>query len=218
MPPPDRTGAPPHAPALTRPAEGAETDAAVMRRSVADPTAFAVLYDRHAAALYRFVARRIGRELAEDVVAETFLTAFRRRDRYRHDYDNAAPWLFGIAVNEIRHHRRVENRMFRALAAAPVDPLGFPEAERADERLAAAGAGRTLAAALQRLPRDQREVVLLAAWGELSSEEIARALQIRPATVRTRLYRARRRLRAALPATVRDLVDPTTQEDDHERA
>ena len=200
---------------MTAAAGPALTDAELIRRSLADPERFAAVYDRHAAAVHRFAARRLGPSLAEDVVAETFVTAFRLRGRYRSEYPAARPWLFGIAVNEMRRHRRAETRMWRAVARAAQDPLAGSDIERAEERIVASGAGSALADALGRLPRDQRDVLLLAAWAELSYAEIASALDISVGTVRSRMHRARRRLRDALPPEALALISPDHDPDDH---
>src|SRR5579862_9535181 len=71
-------------------------DAALIRRSGQEPEAFAALYDRHAAPIYRFAARRLGPDAAEDILAETFLAAFRRRETYDLTRADARPWLYGI--------------------------------------------------------------------------------------------------------------------------
>jgi RNA polymerase sigma factor (sigma-70 family) len=182
-----------------RPLPPTVRDVDVIRRSLEDdPERFAELYDRHAVALYRFASRRLGAQVAEDVVAETFTVAFRRRERYDPSYPDARPWLFGIAVTLIGRHRRAEVRMFRALARSSTLPVSVIETDAVDERLAAAGAGRALAEAIGELPAEQRDVLLLAAWADLSYEEIAVALRVPIGTVRSRLSRARRRVRAGL--------------------
>ena len=190
-------------------------DAAVIERSLGAGEAFAELYDRHAAAIFRFVARRLGDQAAEDVIADTFLAAFRRRDRYDLSRRDARPWLYGIAVNVIGKHRRAEVRLLRALARTGVDPSADVDLERADDRIAAGSLRRQLAFALAALPAEHRDVLLLVAWAELSYEEVALALQIPPGTVRSRLSRARRRVRGELAK-----VDPSAlyEELSHERA
>jgi RNA polymerase sigma-70 factor (ECF subfamily) len=173
-------------------------DAAVIERSLAEPEAFAELYDRHAAAIARFAARRLGDHAGEDISAETFLTAFRRRERYDLARPDARPWLYGIAVRLIGRHRRDELRLFRALArseAALTSDGGF---ESVDERLTALAQRRALAQALTELPGGSRDVLLLVAWAELSYEETAEALAIPVGTVRSRLSRARGQLRLTL--------------------
>jgi DNA-directed RNA polymerase specialized sigma24 family protein len=98
-------------------------DAELIERSWHDPEAFAGLYDRHAARLHRYVARRLGDGHADDIVADTFLDAFRRRHRYDLTVSDARPWLYGIAANLIGKHGRAEVRMLRAYARTGADPV-----------------------------------------------------------------------------------------------
>lgn len=174
------------------------TDAAVIRQSWHEPEAFAVLYDRHAAVIHRYVARRLGDGAADDVVAECFLAAFSRRTAYRLDRADARPWLYGIAANIVGKHRRAEERLLRALARTGADPVTEGHADRVDSRVSAATARRALAAALARLTPGDREVLLLVAWADLSYDEVAQALTIPVGTVRSRLNRARKKTREAL--------------------
>jgi RNA polymerase sigma-70 factor (ECF subfamily) len=174
-------------------------DAAVICASLTEPERFGEIYDRHAVAVHRYIARRVGPSLADDLVAETFLAAFRGRRRYRPDAAVALPWLYGIATNLLRRHRRTELAQYRALQRTGVDPVssdGYEEPVTA--RVVASEWTRALVGALARLTVRERDVVLLAVWGELSYEEVAAALQIPVGTVRSRLNRARRRLRALL--------------------
>jgi RNA polymerase sigma factor (sigma-70 family) len=186
-------------------------DVDVIRGSLDDPERFAELYDRHAPALHRFAARRLGTHVAEDVVAETFTVAFRRRASYDPSYPDARPWLFGIAVTLIGRHRRAEIRLFRALARSSAPPVSMAETDAVEDRLAAAAAGRALAEAIAVLPAEQRDVLLLAAWADLSYEEIAVALHIPIGTVRSRLSRARRRIRDRLTAVTTSPHDGGTR-------
>jgi DNA-directed RNA polymerase specialized sigma24 family protein len=75
-----------------------------------EPERFAAIFDRHAPAIHRYVARRLGRDAADDVTAETFLTAFRIRARFNADRAGVRPWLHGIAAMQIGRHRREEVR------------------------------------------------------------------------------------------------------------
>ena len=100
-----------------------EHDAALIERSWHDPEAFAGLYDRHAAPLHRYAARRLGPGAADDIVADTFLDAFRKRRRYDRTVTDARPWLYGIAANLIGKHSRSEVRMLRAYARTGADPV-----------------------------------------------------------------------------------------------
>lgn len=177
---------------------GGATDAVVIERSRREPKVFAELYDRHAAEIFRFVACRLGDQAADDAVAETFLAAFRRRERYDLGRDDARPWLFGIAVNVIGKHRRSERRLLRALARSSPNLNDDDGLDEVDDRIVATGARSQLAGALACLSADHREVLLLVALAELSYEETAAALGVAVGTVRSRLSRARREVRAAL--------------------
>ena len=143
-------------------------DAALIERSWHEPEAFAALYDRHAAPIHRFAGRRLGDQLADDVVAETFLAAFRRRKRYDLRRKDARPWLYGIAANVMGKHRRAEVRMLRAFARTGTDPVAEGHADRIDSRVYAAAVQRDLAAALAALSAGDRDVLLLIAWADLS--------------------------------------------------
>jgi RNA polymerase sigma factor (sigma-70 family) len=194
----------PHGPLAPMAAGRADScdDAAIIRRSVAQPEAFAALFDRHSAGIYRYLARRVEADLADDLVAETFLAAFAARERYDTSRPDARPWLFGIATNLLGRHRRQEARFFRAIARAGADsPAGESAAVLADEvadRVTAQSVRRQLAAGLASLSRGERDVVLLIAAAGLSYQEVATTLGVPPGTVSSRLVRARHKLRQAL--------------------
>lgn len=185
------------------PADG-PADSAAIGASLRDPEQFAVLYDRYSAVLHRYAGRRVGGEDAEDVVAATFLAAFRARPRYDLARLDARPWLFGILTKEIARRRRTEQARFRALAKTCADRPAAGHADQVAADVSAQAARRAVAAALARLAPAERDVLLLIAWGELSYAEIAEALAIPVGTVRSRLNRARRKVREALGGT-----DPT---------
>jgi RNA polymerase sigma factor (sigma-70 family) len=180
-------------------------DGQIIARSRSEPELFALLFQRHATGLGRYAARRLGPGPAEDIVAETFLVAFRQRDHYDSARCDARPWLYGIAGNLIRRHHRDEVRQLRALARTGVDPVAESFTDRADARLAAGAASRAVAAAVAELDADQRDVLLLTTWAGLTYDQAAEALGIPEGTVRSRMNRARTRLRAALGD-----VNPTT--------
>ena len=174
------------------------TDASVFAQSAAEPQAFTIIFERHYRSVHAYLTRRVGRTLADDLAAETFTRAFERRSAYDTTAERALPWLFGIAINLLAHHRRSEIRQLRALAAS-----GEPEQlERIDEAAARRTDARrerhALVHALEQLDDYDREALLLFAWGELSYQEVAGALGIPVGTVRSRLNRARRKLRQAL--------------------
>jgi RNA polymerase sigma-70 factor (ECF subfamily) len=175
---------------------GESTDGDAIAASASDPSAFDVVFERHFDAIFRYIRRRVGRHRAEELAAETFAQALASRDRFDRRYTNARPWLFGIAVNLLRHHYRREERELNAYASAGADPLAAEEPSLA--RLDAEAAWPLVAQALAELPPIEREALLLFAWAELSYDEIALALEIPAGTVRSRLNRARTRLRELL--------------------
>jgi RNA polymerase sigma factor (sigma-70 family) len=175
-------------------------DATLIAQSAGTPDRFGVLFDRHAPAIYRYIARRLGRDTADDLVAETFLVAFRHRGRYDPAHADARPWLYGIATRLIGRHRRDEVRFFRAIARTGVDPAAEPIADEVTRRVAAQAASRELAAAIAALPPGYRDVLLLNASG-LGYQETATALGVPVGTVSSRLMRARQRMRALMGDT-----------------
>jgi RNA polymerase sigma factor (sigma-70 family) len=179
-------------------AAGSPTDAEVIRRSGHESEQFALLFRRHAGSISRYVTRRLGPDVAEDIVAETFLAAFRQRGSYDLNRPDARPWLYGIAGNLVRRHHRDEVRQLRALERTGTDPVAESFADRLDARLTADAASRAVAAAIASLNSGQRDVVLLVTWAELSYDQVAEALGVPAGTVRSRMNRARTRLRAAL--------------------
>jgi RNA polymerase sigma factor (sigma-70 family) len=178
--------------------EDTDGDAALVARSLHEPEAFTALFDRYAVPIHRYLARRIGAAHAEDLLAQTFLVAFETRARYHAGRAGVRPWLYGIATNLLRRHRRDEVRQFRAFARTGTDPDVPCPAEAVAERVDADAAARGLGRALAAMPARDRDVLLLTAWADLPYEEVARALDIPVGTVRSRLHRARARLRAEL--------------------
>jgi len=193
--------------AVTQAAAGtnADTDAAVIRASLADPDRFAPIYDRYAAMLYRYAYQRVGPEIADDVVAEAFLAAFRGRASYDLERQDARPWLFGILTRGMATHQRREQARYRAMARSTYEAVQDGPADQVAARVVAGAARGPLAAALAGLAPGDRDVLLLVAWGQLSYDEVADALHIPQGTVGSRLNRARRKVRKALGG-----LDPTT--------
>ncbi|GAA0419053.1 DNA-directed RNA polymerase sigma-70 factor [Acrocarpospora corrugata] len=172
-----------------------EQDAACIERSRRDPEAFAEVFRRYAPDLTRYVTRRLGRDAADDVVAETFLAAFRQRDRYDPARPSARPWLYGIATNQMGRHVRAEVRQLRVLERTGTDQVTAPFTDRSDDRVSAQASGRSLAGALAALPKGHRDALLLIAWADLNYEETAQALGVRLGTVRSRVSHAAPRTR-----------------------
>jgi RNA polymerase sigma-70 factor, ECF subfamily len=155
-------------------------------------TRFRRLCETHTAAVTAYALRRVSRQDAADVVAETFLVAWRRLDEIQGE-PSALPWLYAVARRVLLSQQRATRRQ-HAIA----------ERVAASERSAALpdegpsfGRGRLLEA-LAGLSEAEREVLMLAAWEELSSSEAAQVLECSATAFRIRLHRARRRLREHL--------------------
>ena len=162
------------------------SDTEVIGRSLDEPEAFGLIYDRHAATLLRFLGRRAGAKVAEGLVGELFRIAFERRKTFDTSRASALPWLYGIGSNLLLKHRRGEARWLRASAQL----AGTSEA--ADRRATAAALDARLlfprvADAIETLPDE-----------DLSYQGVAEALQLLIGTVRSRLNRARAHLRELL--------------------
>jgi RNA polymerase sigma-70 factor (ECF subfamily) len=177
-----------------------DSDAAIIERSWNEPERFAGVFDRYYLQIHSYAARRLSRALADDVAAETFLIAFDRRQRYDIQRSDARPWLYGIASNLIARHNRLEMRRYRALARSELETVAEGHADLVIGRLDAEATKGRLAAALMGIAPSDRDVLLLVAWADLSCEAAAQALGIPPGTARSRLHRARQKLRRALNA------------------
>jgi RNA polymerase sigma factor (sigma-70 family) len=173
------------------------TDAYVIRQSLHTPECFFELFERHFHAMHRFMCARGAGEAAEDLASETFLVAYRRRASYDLSRPDARPWLFGIGINLARNAARSHRRGLRAFSGAlerPVEPHDGV-AERIDARRL------RLAEALDALTAEERDALVLFACEELSYDEIAEVLAVPVGTVRSRLHRARMKVRASLAST-----------------
>ncbi|MFI6813320.1 RNA polymerase sigma factor [Nonomuraea sp. NPDC050328] len=169
------------------------TDADLVAAYRRDPELFTAVYDRYLRDIYRYVAGRLGAQVAEDITAETFLLAFDRRDRFDPEVGGLRPWLFGFATNLVARHRRKEARRYKALAR--LDPA--PVVEGHEHRVVTSVSAQPyLAMALASLNGGERDVLLLMVLGQLSYSEIAQALGISLGTVGSRLSRARAKIRA----------------------
>jgi RNA polymerase sigma-70 factor (ECF subfamily) len=173
------------------------TDAELVARSLdGDPAAFGGLFERHASDVLRYLIRRAGPGAGEEMLSETFRIAFERRASFDASHGLARSWLYGIAANVLAKHLRTTSRRVRATerlagaAARSEDPY-----ESVEDALDAQRLSVSVTAALDDLPESDREIVLLYAWEELSYAEIAAALKVSVGTVKSRLSRARGRLR-----------------------
>jgi len=174
----------------------ADADATVIAASITEPARFGLLFDRHATVLFRYLVRRVGVDEADSLLGEVFRVAFEKRSTYDCEQPNARPWLYGIATNLLARHRRREGRRIHATARllARQAAVGDP-ADQIVADLDARQLWPRVADAVAELPEEERDALLLFVWEELSYEDIAVALGIPVGTVRSRLNRARVRLR-----------------------
>jgi RNA polymerase sigma-70 factor (ECF subfamily) len=154
--------------------------------STDDEAEFRVLFDEHLADLWRFARRRVGSAAdADDIAADTFAVAWRRRDQLPPGPDLRL-WLFGVARNLVANHRRTETRR-RRLHLRLVATHRSAQIHEADSN-------PVLGAALAALSDGEREVLVMRCWDGLAVHEIATLLGCTPNAVSLRLHKARRRL------------------------
>lgn len=178
-------------------------DSELLTRLRNEPALIGVLYERHAQAVFRYLARRTGEGTAEDLVSDVFVAALAGRKRVvAHASDSALPWLYGIARNVLQNHlRRRRASLPREARADAVDW------DAVDSRIDAEAQRSELRTALANLSRSERELLLLVAWEGLSPTEAAEALGISKIAARSRLHRARQRALDALrPDDSNDLI------------
>lgn len=203
------------------------SDNSLIEESLRDFERFGEIFDRHAQAIYRFLARRIGPDDAGDLLADVFLGAFEARVRYDGRHESALPWLYGISSNLLskQFRRRASDRGRLERVSERDDPHDHAEAVTAsvDAQVRLGG----MAKLLEELPAGERDALLLYAWEDLTYDEVAEALGIPVGTVRSRLNRARRRFRVATdeiehvrsvrPDRLVPLANPTPSVLDRER-
>lgn len=151
---------------------------------------FTEIYDACRQRVWAYAVSRAGRQVADEVVSETFAIAWRR---FGDVPEPALPWLLGVARNVLRDNHRAEARR-ESFAAELQDWTRAAEhdiAEGVTERLA-------LVKALAAVPEDDREILILVAWQGLTPRDAARVVGCTPAALRVRLHRARKRLIRAL--------------------
>ena len=166
-----------------------------------DPDAFGLLFDEHARAVYNLGFRLTANwSAAEDVVSLTFLEAWRLRARIDPAGESLRPWLLGIAVNVCRNLARASRRHQAAMSRIPPPPVVPDFADELAGRLDDTAALQLVTEALGALRRGEREIIALCVWSDLDYATAAQALGVPVGTVRSRLSRARRRLRTLVPA------------------
>jgi len=169
------------------------SDGELMAGLPRQPELMGVLYERHAPAVFRYLARRAGPPAAEDLLSEVFIVALSASSRVvAHDSGSALPWLYGIGLNVLHRH-------FRQQQPAPGVTRDFGmDWDAVDDRLDAWAERGRLRAALAVLTHPDRELLLLVGWEGLSQAEAATALGISPGAARVRLHRARKRVLSTL--------------------
>jgi RNA polymerase sigma-70 factor (ECF subfamily) len=165
---------------------------------------FGVLFDRHGEAVRAYCARRTGSlDAADDLVSIVFLEAWRRRSDVELVDGQALPWLYGIARRTVRNRWRTSVRHRRALARLPAV---VTEPDHADDVAGRLDDERHLAQlreAFTRLRPAEQDVLTLCVWQGLDYAAAAVALGVPVGTVRSRLSRARARLRSTAVAPAR---------------
>jgi RNA polymerase sigma-70 factor (ECF subfamily) len=168
-----------------------------------DPDAFGQLFDAYARSVHRHAYRLLGDwSAAEDVVALTFLEAWRLRGRLDPEGGSPRPWLLGIATNTARNTRRAARRHAAAVARLPPQEAVRDFAEEVAGRLDDTERLAAIRTALDGLRRAEREVLALCVWAGLDYADAAAALGVPVGTVRSRLSRARKKLGRALEPRV----------------
>lgn len=170
------------------------------------------MFERYYRDVWGFVARMAGADTADDITGDVFTTAFAQRDRYDPARGGMRAWLCGIAVNRLRTRYRSDERARRAFERAAwqrvvaADPF-----ELVDDTVAVRVTGRAVIDAIAHLATGERELLVLYAWEQLSYAEIASALAVPVGTVRSRLSRARGRLRELVALYGEELTTTRTE-------
>jgi len=183
-------------------------DRVVWQAARDDPEAFGELFARHARPVRSYCARLTADlEAADDLTSVVFLQAWARRHDVELERDSALPWLLGIALHVCRNARRSLRRHRAALARMARDDVAPDHADHVADRLTVEQRLAAASSAVSALPRPERDVVTLVLWGGLSYEDAAAALGVPVGTVRSRLSRARARLRHQLASPGLQLQD-----------
>ncbi|MFT3855476.1 MAG: sigma-70 family RNA polymerase sigma factor [Ilumatobacteraceae bacterium] len=190
------------------------TDADVIACSLTSPAAFGAIFDRHATTLFRYFVRRVGPDEADALLGELFRIAFEKRAGYDVARPEARPWLYGIASNLLARHRQGEARRLHATARLVNGAVG--DADQfgdVDGRPDASRQWSDVAGAIATLPAGERDALLLFAWEGMPYDQIAVALDVPVGTVRSRLNRARLRLRELVGASEEGRATATLRPD-----
>lgn len=186
----------------------------VSPEGVWDGSAFEFLVRNHSGSLFAYLARRSDAGAAEDLLSEVWLAAYRGRRTFDPEKGTIRAWLFGVARHHLWRHLESTRRSSAFVGSQTTALHEHDEWAAVDSRLDAVRAAPQLKAALRSLSDIDREMLLLTAWEELSPVEAAQTLGIPAATARTRLHRARARVRERLELTAQvvDAAASTVQE------
>lgn len=178
------------------------TDAQLWRHAAAgDQSAFTELFERHVEAVWNHAYRLTGSwSRAEDLASTTFLTAWRKREQVTLIHDSALPWLYAVCANLARSEYRSSTRFLRALRRVPVVDAVDDHADRVVGRIDDDRRLRDVLGVIAQLPRAEREAVELCLLGEVSTEDAAALLGVAEVSIRSRISRARARIRTLLEA------------------
>lgn len=183
-----------------------------------DRDAFAELYAEYARSVYNHAFRLTGDwSVAEEVMGDTFLDAWRGRGQLEPGDDSLKPWLLGVATNKARNAKRGIGRRLAFLARRPAPA---PVADFAEEAAGRIDDARQLAAVREvygRLRRGEQEVLALCVWSGLDYAQAAEAMGIPVGTVRSRLSRARTRLRKLAEQRLAEAKKDTSQKQEKQK-
>jgi RNA polymerase sigma-70 factor (ECF subfamily) len=176
------------------------TDAQLWREAATgNQRAFAELFERHVEAVWNHGYRLTGSwSRAEDLASTTFLTAWRKRDQVTLIHDSALPWLYAVCANLARSEYRSSTRFLRAIRRVPVVEAVDDHADRVAGRIDDDRRLRDVLGVIAHLPRAEREAVELCLLGQVSTEDAATLLGIAEVSIRSRISRARARIRTLL--------------------
>ena len=178
------------------------------------PASFGELFDRHATTMFRYFVRRVGPDDADSLLGELFRIAFEKRASFDTERAEARPWLYGIASNLLARHRQGEARRLDATARLVNTSVTASDLfSEVDARLDASRSWADVAAAIATLPQGERDTLLLFAWEGMPYDQIAAALDVPVGTVRSRLNRARGRLRELVGESEEEQVTATLRPD-----
>lgn len=167
----------------------------VVRASLDDPERFGEIFDRHHRAIWMYLARAGGRQAADDLAGEVFVAAFETRSRFDEGRGSVRSWLFGIASNLLRSRFRNEERARRAFGRLSGERVGIDDMASVDDLDELRTRSVSTRRAVSKLCAADREIIVMAVWEDLTYVEIASVLGVRVGTVRSRLSRAREKLR-----------------------